>query len=96
MLIAALVLYGLYKLLLRLGKDVGLKIVGALEKPADALNRQAESMDKLTGSIQNFVDRDRSEHREMVVLQKVLVEGMGRLEGHFKEMKDDRRKQRTL
>lgn len=92
MLIAALILYGLYRLV----HGIGLRIVSALEKPADALNRQAESMDKLTGSIQNFVDRDRSEHREMVVLQKVLVEGMGRLEGHLKEMKDDRGKQRTL
>ena len=92
MIIAGLILYGLY----RLAHGIGLRIVAALEKPADALNRQAESMDKLTGSIQNFVDRDRSEHREMVVLQKVLVEGMGRLEGHLKEMKDDRGKQRTL
>src|SRR4030042_5405142 len=63
MLIAALILYGLF----RLANGIGLKIVAALEKPAAALNRQAESMDKRTGSIQNFVDRDCSETPRMVV-----------------------------
>jgi hypothetical protein len=92
MLIAALVLYGLY----RLTKGVGLKIVAALEKPADALNRQAESMDKLTGSIQGFVDRDRNEHREIIILQKVLADRFDHLEGRLIGREDDRGKERTV
>ncbi len=72
MLIALAMLYGLYRLLLHLGKDMGLKVVGALEKPAAALNQQAESMDRLTTSIQEYVGRDANEHQEIIILQKVI------------------------
>lgn len=92
MLIAALVLYGLYRLI----KSIGLKIVMALEKPSDALNRQAESMDKLTGSIQGFVDRDRNEHREIIILQKVLVDRFDHLETRLIGREDGRDKERTI
>jgi hypothetical protein len=78
-LIAAMILYGLYKLLLRLGRDVGMKIVGALEKPATALNQQAESMDRLTRSIEGFVSRDQTEHREIIMLQKVILDRIERI-----------------
>lgn len=83
-LIAALILYGIYKILLKLGRDVGVKIVGALEKPAEALNKQAESMDHLTGAIEKFMSIDRYEHREMIVLLKVIA---GRLK-HVEEGED--------
>lgn len=72
--IALIMLYGLYKGLIRLGEKVGLKILSALEKPAAALNQQAESMDRLTHSIQEYVGRDQSEHREIIILQKVILE----------------------
>jgi hypothetical protein len=72
LLIALIMLYGLYKLLLKLGKDVGLKIVGALEKPTDALSQQAASMDRLTTSINDYVSRDANEHQEIIILQKVI------------------------
>jgi hypothetical protein len=75
--IALFMLYGLYRLI----KGVGLKIVGALEKPAEALTQQAEaltkqstSMDRLTGSIQEYVHRDTNEHQEIIILQKVIRE----------------------
>jgi hypothetical protein len=67
-------LYGAYKLLYKIGMNVGIKIVSALEKPAEALNSQARSMDRLTGSIETFVGRDQSEHREIMILQKVIIE----------------------
>jgi len=92
MVIAALVLYGLY----RLTRGIGLKIVAALEKPAEALNHQAESMDKLTGSIQGFVDRDRSEHREIIILQKVLVERFDHLEDRLTRREDGGDQKRTI
>jgi len=73
-LIAFVMLYGLYKLLYKIATNIGLKIVGALEKPADALSSQARSMDRLTNSIETFVGRDQSEHREIMILQKVILE----------------------
>jgi hypothetical protein len=70
MLIAALMLYGLYRLV----KGIGLKIVAALEKPAEALTQQAQSMDRLTTSLDQFVTRDQIEHREIIILQKVILD----------------------
>jgi hypothetical protein len=70
MLIAALMLYGLFRLI----KNIGLKIVGALEKPAEALTQQAKSMDRLTTSLEQFVTRDQIEHREIIILQKVILD----------------------
>ena len=78
MLLAVLIVYAAYKLLFRLGADVGTKVVAALEKPAEALSQQARSMEKLTDSIQNFVKSDRTEHREIIMLQKVILD---RIEG---------------
>jgi len=78
LLIALIMLYGLYRLLLRLGEKVGIKILGALEKPSAALNQQAESMDRLTLSIKDYVGRDQSEHREIIMLQKIILD---RIEG---------------
>jgi len=72
LLIALVMLYGAYKLLLRLGRDVGAKVVEAMEKPAAALNQQAGSMDRLTRSIDNYVSRDATEHQEIIILQKVI------------------------
>jgi len=74
MILAALVLYGLYRLV----GNIGLKVVAALEKPAAALELQAKSMEKLTNSLDDYVCRDRSEHREIMMLQKVILD---RIEG---------------
>jgi hypothetical protein len=70
LIIAIIMLYGLFRLL----KGVGIKIVTALEKPADALTLQAKSMDRLTTSIQEYVHRDSNEHQEIIILQKVIRE----------------------
>lgn len=74
LLLSVIILFGLYKVLLRLGREVGLKIITALEKPAAALNQQAASMDKLTVSIKDYVGRDQNEHREIIILQKIILE----------------------
>jgi len=88
LLIALVMLYGLYRLI----HSIGLKIVGALEKPTAALMMQANSMDKLTGSIQAFVGRDQSEHREIIILQKVILQQIENLRGD----RDGRDEKRTI
>jgi len=80
LLIALIMLYGLYKGLIRLGEKVGLKILSALEKPAAALNQQAEAMDRLTTSIQSYVNRDQTEHHEIILLLKVISNKVNRIE----------------
>ena len=72
LLLAVIILYGIYKILLHFGKEVGVKIIGALEKPAAALEKQAQSMDRLTTSVRDYVARDGSEHQEIIILQKVI------------------------
>jgi hypothetical protein len=76
LLIVLVMLYGLYRLI----NSVGLKIVAGLEKPAEALNKQAQSMDKLFSSIQGYVGRDETEHHEIILLLKVISNKVNRIE----------------
>jgi hypothetical protein len=95
-LVLLVILYILYKLVLKLGNSVGLKIIGALEKPSMALDKQATSMDKLTGSIQGYVNRDSNEHKEIIILQKVIREELKDLRGHMKEIKNSGTENRKI
>jgi hypothetical protein len=79
-LIALIMLYGLYKLVYKIAINVGLKIVAALEKPSEALSLQARSMDRLTESIQQYVSLDQTEHREIIILLKVIADKINRIE----------------
>jgi len=72
--IASLIIYLIYKLVSRLALDVGMKMVHAFESQADAITRQAQSMEILTESIKDFVGRDGSEHREMLVLLRFIAQ----------------------
>ncbi len=69
MVMAILVLIGLY----RLAKTFGTKIVESSEK-------QAIAIEGLTKSIDGFISRDNSEHREIIILQKVMMEKIERME----------------
>jgi len=72
--IASLIIYLIYKLVSRLALDIGMKMVHAFESQADAITRQAQSMEILTESIKDFVGRDGSEHREMLVLLRFIAQ----------------------
>jgi hypothetical protein len=85
----AMLLYTIYRVL----TGVGLKTVSALEKPTQALMTQAQSMDRLTLSIQEYVHRDTNEHQEIIILQKVIREELkgirdqsSRIEQHIGEI----------
>jgi len=82
---------GLFWLLKNLGTSVGIKIVGALEQPSAALTLQAQalakqsgSLDRLTEVFQAYTDRDRGEHREILILLKMIAAKVS----HFEEGKD--------
>src|SRR3972149_1936705 len=75
MTVAALMLYGLYRII----KGVGMRIVEALEKPSGALNQQAISMDRLTNALHNYIARDLSEHREIIILQKIILDKLEKM-----------------
>lgn len=76
MIIALIILYGLYKLF----KDVGLKIAGSAKQMADAVNVQTESMKRLGSSVEEYVSRDQMEHKEMILLLKVISSKVSRIE----------------
>jgi len=56
----------------KLAKSVGLEFVRAQRELADATSRQAQSMEGLKESMQMYVLRDNTEHREMLVLLKYV------------------------
>jgi len=90
MILALGIVFASYKFVSKVFLNVGMKIVGALEKPAAALTVQAEaltkqsvSMDRLTGALEEYVCRDRSEHREIIILLKVISERLDRMDERF-------------
>lgn len=74
MVISLVMLYGLYRVILKI-----------FDKPTQALMNQAQSMDRLTSSIQDYVKRDQSEHREIIILQKVILNKIENLRGEGKD-----------
>lgn len=86
LILALVVLFGVFKF----SQGMGIKLVSALDKPTGALKQQAQSMDRLTASIQEYVHRDFNEHQEIIILQKVIREELkgirdqsGRIEQRF-------------
>lgn len=69
MVIAVLLLVGFYKL--------ASKVV---EKFVESSLRQTTAVEGLTKSIDGFITRDTSEHREMIILIKVMMEKIERME----------------
>lgn len=69
-LIALFILLGLY----RIANRLGVEFIKAQNAQAEALARQARSMEGLTRSIEDFVGMDGSEHREMLVLLRFLAQ----------------------
>ncbi|GAB4389030.1 MAG: hypothetical protein Kow0025_11890 [Thermodesulfovibrionales bacterium] len=67
---AVLILIGLYRISGRLGS----RFIEAQQRQAEALGAQAQSIEGLTGSIRDFVGRDSSEHREMLVLLRFMAQ----------------------
>lgn len=70
MVLAIIILYGIYKLF----RLLGLRFVSSMEDQAKALTVQADSMKNLTQSLQQYMGRDQLEHKEIIILQKVILE----------------------
>jgi hypothetical protein len=67
---ALVMLVGLYRIAHRLGVE----FIRAQQAQAEALARQAQSMEGLRESVQSMLLRDNSEHREMLVLLKYIAQ----------------------
>lgn len=78
--IALVIIYLAYRLLSELMTKVGADMVSAFQSQATAMTRQAESMEGLTKSLQEYVTRDTSEHREIIILLKVANERLTHME----------------
>lgn len=75
-LIALFILAGLYRIAGRLGG----KFIEAQQLQAEALGAQAQALNGLTRSVQDFMVRDNSEHREMLVLLRYIAQQQHSLE----------------
>lgn len=74
--IAGVIIFVLYKLT----TNIGLKFIDVGREQAQALAKQAHGMEGLRDAIQAFVNRDNQEHRDMMVMLRVIVD---RLERRF-------------
>ncbi len=79
-LIAIVIIYFTYRLASMLLLKVGTEMVGAFTAQAAAITRQADSMEGLTKSLREYVERDNSEHREIIILLKVMNERLMHME----------------
>ncbi|MEK6744282.1 MAG: hypothetical protein AABZ15_11750 [Nitrospirota bacterium] len=79
-LIAIAIIFFTYKLVSALLLKVGAEMVGAFKGQTEAMTRQAVSMEMLTKSLSDYVLRDNSEHREIIILLKVIAERLTHLE----------------
>lgn len=87
--IAIAIIYFTYRLASTLLLRLGAEMIGAFKEQAEALNRQAQSMEGLSASLQNFVSRDNGEHREIIILLKVLGERFDNLEDKWNRRRND-------
>jgi oligoribonuclease NrnB/cAMP/cGMP phosphodiesterase (DHH superfamily) len=69
--IALVMLCGLYRLADKFGKQV-----------IEAQNRQAIAINDLTNAIKDSMTKDQSEHREIIILLKVISERIERIENN--------------
>jgi cytochrome bd-type quinol oxidase subunit 1 len=77
LLIALVILIGLY----RLADKHGAQFIEAQQSQAAAMGKQAEAMEEMKTSIKEFIGRDNSEHREILILQKMTIDKLKDLEG---------------
>lgn len=68
--VSVLLIFGLYKLLSRFG----CAFITAQEKMAEAMADQAKSTSGMRDAIQNFIQKDNNEHREILLGLQVVGE----------------------
>ena len=88
-LVAIAIIYFTYKLAREVLLKLGAQMVGAFESQASALTRQAQSMEGLSKALQEFVARDNAEHREIIILLKVISERFDNLEERWNRRRND-------
>lgn len=78
---AILILYGLYKLLIKFGNTLksivspfGERFIEAQQHQAAALTEQAAATRAFNQSFQDFISRDNNEHREMLIILKMIAQ----------------------
>jgi hypothetical protein len=74
--IAVLILVGLYYIV----RSLGSRFVDSQVRQAEALGAQAQALASLSTSVQRFTVRDNTEHREMLVLLRLIAQHQESLE----------------
>ncbi len=92
--IAGYIIFVLYKL----ADNLGIEFIKATREQTGALARQAQSMEDLGKSVREFVTKDNSEHREMIILLKVVADKLKHVSEKVDllEERDHGREKRTI
>lgn len=69
-LIALMMVLGLYRIV----RGLGVRFIEAEQRQAEALGAQAQALAGLSSSVSEFMNRDNSEHREMLVLLRFMAQ----------------------
>lgn len=87
--VAIVIIYFTYKLAREVLLKIGSQVAVSLESAGSALTRQAQSIEGLSRSLQEFVARDNAEHREIIILLKVISERFDNLEDRWNRRRND-------
>ena len=69
-LIALFMMLGVYRIV----NGLGARFIEAEQRQAEALGAQAQAMAGLSSSVSEFMSKDNSEHREMLVLLRFIAQ----------------------
>ena len=96
--IAGVIVFSAYKLLTRFG----VPFISSQHEIAKAMGQQAQSMSSMTDSVHDFIGRDHSEHKEILLgLQvvgkelKTLVDEVSRLKNYGYEINKTQQNKKT-
>lgn len=79
-LLSGAMIYALYKLADTFIDKFAIDFIAAQKAQAESLGRLAQGAENLRDCINNFVERDNKEHREIIILLKYITEKVDRIE----------------
>lgn len=84
-LIAAIVMYLIYKALIR----VGVPLVESQQRTAAALGQQAQCMADMQKTVDQYVCRDNDDHREILLSTQVVIQEVKNLAAEIRSRHDE-------
>jgi hypothetical protein len=79
--LAGLMIWSLYRLADKFIEKFAVDFINAQRAQAESLAKMAQGTEGLSSCVTNYFERDNKEHREIIILLKVITEKLEDLEG---------------